>query len=699
MLFFSSSVVNADTCPNPSDDPCWVARSPMPTARRDLGVAADSSGKIYAVGGHNGSQFLDTLEVYDSATDTWATKSPAPVARNDMGFAYNSSNGKFYFGGGYNEGLHSEFFEYDPVADTWTAKSSLLTARAGLRFAAGQNGNIYAIGGCFLNTICVTNVEEYNPSTDQWIIKSAIPNTRSDFGLVVVPNGKLYVISGGGYPNGIPTILNNVDEYDPVTDTWTAKASIANGRLDLGVSVNSDGKIYAVGGSDSLTVQHYSAEVNEYDSLTNIWTTKSQLPIALYGMGMALGGDGNVYVIGGQTVNSPAVNTNYAGILPPAELNVPLLKQISSPWQSEVYDSANIWSPAEPTINRWGCAMTSAAMVFQYYGIKKLPDGTTLDPGTLNNWLKSQSDGYVNEGWVNWIAISRLSRLAKDINGITAFNALEYQRVKGEDKSQLESDINNGIPVILEVPGHFIVGKGIVGESFSINDPFYDRTTLADYSNTFLSLGKYVPSFTDLSYIMLVTDPNVSLKILDNTGVEMASGFVQQPMNDAADTGKHNKSITILYFQKPESGQYRIVVSGQSDKVYKFFAYLYDINGNVNLITQQGILTPNLTNLFEINFDKNNSHTSKINKAVTFQSAIDDVRQLDRYRLINHIIANTLIRFIKNSEVMHLKNKYKQAMQSLNAGEKLLKTSKNKLIDIKAYEILTEDILSLKKLL
>ena len=90
------------------------------------------------------------------------------------------------------------------------------------------------------------------------------------------------------------------------------------------------------------------------------------------------------------------------------DLNVPPLKQISDPWQNQVYDSANLWSPLNPTINRWGCALTSAAMVFQYHGLTKLPDNTTLDPGTVNAWLKTQLDGYVGNGYVNWLALSRL---------------------------------------------------------------------------------------------------------------------------------------------------------------------------------------------------------------------------------------------------------------------------------------------------
>src|SRR5690242_6868647 len=82
----------ADTCPSPNQNPCWIAKAPMPTARRDLGVAADANGRIYAAGGFDGQgNFLTTFEMYDPATDTWTTKASVPVARNDMGFTFNPS--------------------------------------------------------------------------------------------------------------------------------------------------------------------------------------------------------------------------------------------------------------------------------------------------------------------------------------------------------------------------------------------------------------------------------------------------------------------------------------------------------------------------------------------------------------------------------------------------------------------------------
>lgn len=213
--------------------------------------------------------------------------------------------------------------------------------------------------------------------------------------------------------------------------------------------------------------------------------------------------------------------------LPITDLNVSLFKQTDGAWGGGEYDSASLWNARDPRIHSWGCAMTSAAMVFTYHGIKKLPDGSALNPGTLNAWLKSQPDGYVGAGATNWLALQRLSKQAKAINTITTFDALQYKR-SGFDKNQLTADIKNNIPGILQVPGHFIVAKGITDDSFSINDPFYNRQTLKDgYANSFISLGRYVPSFTDLSYIMISTDSESDIKVYDRNGNELVSNFLK----------------------------------------------------------------------------------------------------------------------------------------------------------------------------
>ncbi len=70
----------------------WAVRTPMPTARRFLGVAAAANGKLYAIGGYSGNS-LARAEEYDPATNSWAPRAPMPTARDSLGVGA-AANGK-----------------------------------------------------------------------------------------------------------------------------------------------------------------------------------------------------------------------------------------------------------------------------------------------------------------------------------------------------------------------------------------------------------------------------------------------------------------------------------------------------------------------------------------------------------------------------------------------------------------------------
>src|SRR5262249_36696086 len=106
----------------------WVTKTPMPTARKLL-MTESIAGKLYVVGGMISccDDMLDTLVVYDPATDTWTTKAPMPTARAAGGSAV--IGGKLYVVGGRQPfGPDLATLEvYDPVTNTWTTKPPMPT--------------------------------------------------------------------------------------------------------------------------------------------------------------------------------------------------------------------------------------------------------------------------------------------------------------------------------------------------------------------------------------------------------------------------------------------------------------------------------------------------------------------------------------------------------------------------------------------
>src|SRR5262249_39908520 len=152
----------------------WAPKAAMPTARFGLGVAAANNGKIYAVGGNTSTTDLTTVEEYDPLTNAWTncgTPAPGngchsmPTARRQLAVAA-AGNGKLYAigglaGSGSNPLGLATVEEYDPATNTWASKTAMPTARFSLGVAA-DNGKIYAVGGAGPGGFSIATVEEYS---------------------------------------------------------------------------------------------------------------------------------------------------------------------------------------------------------------------------------------------------------------------------------------------------------------------------------------------------------------------------------------------------------------------------------------------------------------------------------------------------------------------------------------------------------
>ncbi len=167
--------------------------------------------------------------------------------------------------------------------------------------AATIGAKIYVVGGFeepslgnVLNFAITPAVEEYDPSTDRWTAKAAMPIGLHHVGTGVV-GGRLYVI--GGYKQSVLSVwgpVATVYRYDPVTDAWTERASMPTARGALSVTVH-EGKLYAIGGYEGKA---NSAAVEVYDPVANTWISRAPLPTPPDQLATATAA-GKVYAIGG----------------------------------------------------------------------------------------------------------------------------------------------------------------------------------------------------------------------------------------------------------------------------------------------------------------------------------------------------------------------------------------------------------------
>ncbi|MDO8270000.1 MAG: C39 family peptidase [Candidatus Levybacteria bacterium] len=422
--------------------------------------------------------------------------------------------------------------------------------------------------------------------------------------------------------------------------------------------------------SERITIYESNGNTADLVLTRDIFFT-NPLPPGMIGLGSSPGGGSGMTETWFDNVKVTTIDNS---------LDVPLLKQTDPLWADDIYDSAGLWTTESPTIGRWGCAITSAAMVLNYHKINKLPDGTLLNPGTLNSYLKSTPDGYVRNGLTNWQAITVMATNAKPQNPYFNFNSLEF--AWGNDNlSDLQGDIDNNIPNILEVDmpnggSHFVVARGVDDEEVIINDPAFDRTDLAEYSNSYKSTRRFVPSNSDLSYMMFVVDPQVDISLKDGLGNTIGNVAMESPIEDPL--GLLNNSsgpLKVVHFSKPETDNFVVEISSTSTNVYQLDGYVYDENGEVKLFSNKGFVNSGNSDMFGIDFDKSNINNISINNPQnTLQSLISD---LDILMQLGHFTNNGSYISIRNI----LNNSQRMLLENPNVSKRLLVNLKKILMD------------------
>lgn len=308
------------------------------------------------------------------------------------------------------------------------------------------------------------------------------------------------------------------------------------------------------------------------------------------------------------------------------QLSVPMFKQHDSSWGNTIYDHGTKWSD-QPTISRWGCLISSIAMVMNYHGLDSMLDGTAVTPATLNSWLTAQPDGYLHGGLVNWSAVTRLTKQISDRYGTPK---LEYTRIAGADLSPSINFIQKSFPSILEVTGHFLVGKGFTNnqDDLLINDPAYTYQKLSQHSTKLKSTRLLTPSHTDLSYLVISHDPLLSIQIRDRNGDEISGLETFTETVNAISEDPESRSAVIHQIAKPNDVELELSVSQSEVGPFKLTIFAYDQAANLTDLSLTGWAGTN-PQKYLIKYQKQGAQKSSITSLITWQYFQEVVTQLE----------------------------------------------------------------------
>lgn len=272
----------------------------LPTLRPEAQRAVVGE-KLYVFGGFQQSPFgpVARMDVYNPTNNTWTRLPDAPHRITHAGVAYDDRF--IYMAGGYIEKIANpttnsqfsqqifgtkEVWRFDTVTQQWTrlldlpdprGTGALVLLGRTLYFFGGDTGEGTTSGlppRTNVGTHWSLNLDE--PSST-WTSRASLPNARNHMGYVAL-RGQVWAIGGqfGNDESLVTTPL--VHAYDPMTNSWTPKASLPRGRSHISSSTFVfEGRIFTMGGESA----HGTAinDVSAYDPDNDRWTDLNDLPI------------------------------------------------------------------------------------------------------------------------------------------------------------------------------------------------------------------------------------------------------------------------------------------------------------------------------------------------------------------------------------------------------------------------------------
>lgn len=285
----------------------WRTADSLPFA---LGEVAGGilHGKLYLVG-----EGVRSTLVFDLAAGRWAPRGVAgdrPAAGNHH--AAEVVNGKLYLFGGFGREAGGKVQIYDPTTNLWRLGPAM-PFPAGSSASAVIDGKVYLAGGIVGKTTTAV-AAVLDVASGQWSMIAPMPRPRNH--AASGTDGKrLYVFGGRGPGSGDSNVVangyNDVQVYDPASNSWTvsdgtpgAPMPLPQARGGTGKAAWLDGEFWIVGGETEsgvgATKSRTYARVDIYDPVRNSWRSGPALGTARHGV-FPLVDAGMLYVAGGGT--------------------------------------------------------------------------------------------------------------------------------------------------------------------------------------------------------------------------------------------------------------------------------------------------------------------------------------------------------------------------------------------------------------
>ena len=483
-------------------------------------------------------------------------------------------------------------------------------------------------------------------------------HSRNEGGAVFNFNGSLTIDSSIFVGNKVD--IHPTHGYGgALINKGSANTTISDSKVFSNLAL-SGGAFYNSGGA-TLTVNKTCIEGNGDIGVENV---DGQVVATLNWWGDSSGPSG----AGPGSGDSVSGNVNFADFSTASEcpfpeeeditLGVPRFAQTQDPWGTMDYDFARSWAESgEYSISVWGCALSTAVSVLNYYGVNSFygmndpdfPDGTPINPGTLNAWLIKQPYGFLRQGTISWSAISLLT---KQINVAKSDSIkLEFRKYITNDFTRSDQLISEGKPDIWQLVdplsssgSHFVVTNGVIESSseYAIVDPFFERSSVLSDNVQLRAIDRFLPTNSNFSYLVVHTDEQLMPVLIHEDGSRVGIDgegkheeqdeswyWLQNPLN-----GYVNGNVVVsgerfdeIGIPTPDDGKYELVLSTEDSGFYKVEVYAYDSEANGATSEESYFVSQDLPRKLVFDYTQNPGGTTlELTSVVSFDQLVLDIK-------------------------------------------------------------------------
>lgn len=217
----------------------WTLIGEAPLQSRVNATACVHDGVVYLGLGFNGKYnnstgYLSDWWTYNAKTNTWQQLSDFPANTTARAISF-VGDGELYVGYGFCWTYERDMYRYDIVSDTWSFIDVNLDRKA-FTFPMRSFGGVGTtcqnrhFAGTGFRTYSLNWWGEFS-AEGKWIKRKDVPGYKRTTAACTATNDFVYVI-GGIHFGGVNTdgkVLNDIQQYNPLTDTWQSVGNLPDG--------------------------------------------------------------------------------------------------------------------------------------------------------------------------------------------------------------------------------------------------------------------------------------------------------------------------------------------------------------------------------------------------------------------------------------------------------------------------------------